>query len=73
MAAQVAEELKTVTYATPPMEERRKKKNLLYVLICLAVCHFACGKLSFAMAESLSVFVPYPQHGEEWGWIMRWG
>ena len=28
MAAQVAEDLKTVTYATPPMEERREKKNL---------------------------------------------
>ena len=27
VAAQVAEELKTVTYATPPMEERRKKKE----------------------------------------------
>ena len=27
VAAQVAEELKTVTYATPPMEERRKKKK----------------------------------------------
>ena len=26
-AAQVAEELKTVTYATPPMEERRKKER----------------------------------------------
>ena len=25
MAAQVVEELKTVTYAIPPMEERRKK------------------------------------------------
>ena len=25
VAAQVAEELNTVTYATPPMEERRKK------------------------------------------------
>ena len=27
VAAQVAEELKTVTYATPPMEERRKKRK----------------------------------------------
>ena len=27
VAAQVAEELKTVTYATPPMEERRKKER----------------------------------------------
>ena len=27
VAAEVAEELKTVTYATPPMEERRKKKK----------------------------------------------
>ena len=27
VAAQVAEELNTVTYATPPVEERRKKKE----------------------------------------------
>ena len=27
VAAQVAEELKTVTYAAPPMEERRKKEK----------------------------------------------
>ena len=27
VAAQVAEELKTVTYAIPPMEERRKKRK----------------------------------------------
>ena len=31
VAAQVAEELKMVTYATPPMEERRKKgKNTAF-------------------------------------------
>ena len=29
VAAQVAEDFKTVTYATPPMEERRKKKEKL--------------------------------------------
>ena len=43
MAAQVTEELKTVTYATPPMEERRGKlkkemnvylrNNLLFQLL----------------------------------------
>ena len=27
VAAQMAEELKTVTYATPPMEKRRRKQN----------------------------------------------
>ena len=27
VAAQAAEELKTVTYATPPMEERRERKK----------------------------------------------
>ena len=27
VVAQVAEELKTVTYATPPMEEHRKKER----------------------------------------------
>ena len=27
VAAQVAEELKTITYATPHMEERRKKEK----------------------------------------------
>ena len=32
MAAKVAEEFKTVTYANPPMEERRKKKIKLYLM-----------------------------------------
>ena len=31
VAAQVAEKLKTVIYATPPMEERRKKTPLHFV------------------------------------------
>ena len=34
VAAQVAEELKTVTYATPPMEKRRKKDRKLLEGVC---------------------------------------
>ena len=41
VAAQVAEELKTVTYATPNMEDRRKRKRLKKKKkksLALAVC-----------------------------------
>ena len=33
VTAQVMEELKTVTYTTPPMEERRKKGSCVFWLI----------------------------------------
>ena len=52
VAAQVVEELKTVTYLTPPMEERRKIDflNLLYTLLSLSG---NMGCLTWVMLQQL--------------------
>ena len=43
MAAQVAEELKTITYATPPMEERRKKEKKSFKIPIYGPCFVGTG------------------------------
>ena len=61
MAAQVAEELKTVTYATPPVEEHRKKKTLfdvcdmLLTLAMLMPVRFSTTEGSFSMMDMISL------------------
>ena len=39
LAAQVAEELKTVTYATPPLEERGGKRTEKVATVAATVMH----------------------------------
>ena len=57
VAAQVVEELKTVTYATPPMEERRKTtKKPLTLTIQLPDIYFLYI-ISLSLSLSLSIYI----------------
>ena len=65
MAAQVAGELITVTYATPPMEERRKKRKKenpdIYIQICLYQSNFffCCPQLTADIGIYISISCPF--------------
>ena len=50
VAAQVAEELKTVTYTIPPMEERRKK--VIYIIMTSMWPSACSGEQELAVAGS---------------------
>ena len=52
MAAQVAEELKTVTYSTPPMEELRKKERIHFNVFIIPFRKFGPPYLGKATAAT---------------------
>ena len=60
MAAQVAVELKTGTYATPPMEERRKKENIDIPLSTREMCNSLENRMKTDLIVSKTSYLKGP-------------